>query len=196
MQLHGLLVDRLDVPMAIQIGKTIGVVSDQERVSDMFGGDFMRVRVEVNVSKPLCRGRMVLLEDEEEVWVPFKYEKLPNFFYWCGMVCHDDKDCDRWLSCKGSLPLNSQEFNAWLRASPFSAGRKTFCSVPGVEVFEQHHSRKEVTPEGPNRISTSSPSSSSHTVNNGGSTEGGGTNLESPSLVVQDSNINISLNHA
>lgn len=134
-QLHGLPIDRLDIPMTIQIGKTLGMVSKLEREMDMIGGDFLQVRVEVDVSKPLCCGRKVVLDDEEEVWVSFKYEKLPNFCYWCGMVCHDDKDCDRWLSSKGSLPLNSQEFGAWMRANPFNARRKTFCSVPGVEVF-------------------------------------------------------------
>lgn len=194
-QLHGLPIDRLDIPTAIQIGKTIGMVSELEWETDMISGDFLRVRVEVDVSRPLCRGRKVVLNDEEEVWISFKYEKLPNFCFWCGMVCHDDKDCDRWLSSEGSLPLNSQEFGAWMRANPFSARRKTFCSVPGVEVFEQHHSRKEVTPEEPVEATTS-PSLSSHTANDGDSTEGRGTNLGNLVSVVTDSDINASLNHA
>ena len=106
-QLHGLLVNRLDIPMAIQIGKTNGVVSCHRREAEMIAGDFLRIRVKVDVSKPLCRGRKVVLDNEKEVWVAFRYEKLPNFCYWCGMVCHDDKDCDLWLSSKGSLPLES-----------------------------------------------------------------------------------------
>lgn len=134
-QLHGLPVNRLDIPMAIQIGKSIGVVSCHGCEVEMIVGDFLRVRVEVDVSKPLYRGRRVVLDNDEEVWVSFCYEKLPNFCYWCGMVCHDDNDCDIWLSSKGTLSIESQEFGAWMRASPFNLSQKTFCSVPGLEVF-------------------------------------------------------------
>ena len=106
-QLHGLPVDRLDIPTAIQIGKTIGATLSFRCEAEMIAGDFLRIRVEVDVLKPLCRGRKVVLDNEKEVSVAFRYEKLPNFCYWCGMVCHDDKDCDLWLSSKGSLPLES-----------------------------------------------------------------------------------------
>ena len=66
-QLHGLPVNRLDIPMTIQIGKTIGEVSCHGREAEMLAGDFLRVRVEVDVSKSLCRGRRVVLDDDEEV---------------------------------------------------------------------------------------------------------------------------------
>ncbi|KAF3971158.1 hypothetical protein CMV_005209 [Castanea mollissima] len=66
-QLHGLPMNRLDIPTAIQIGKTIGAVSCHHREAEMIVGDFLRVRVEVDVSKSLCRGRPVVLDDDEEV---------------------------------------------------------------------------------------------------------------------------------
>ena len=140
--------DRLDFPMAIQIGKTIGAVSCHGHEAETIAWDFLRVRVEVDVSKPLCRGRRVVLDDDEEVWVSFSYAKLLNFCYWCGMVCHDNKDSDIWLSSKGTLLIESQEFGAWMRASPFNLGRKTFCFVPRLEVFlakgpVQEHSEEE-----------------------------------------------------
>ena len=53
-QLHGLLVNKLDIPTAKKIGKTIGVLSQSGREAEMIAGDFLRVRVEVDVSKPLC----------------------------------------------------------------------------------------------------------------------------------------------
>ena len=79
-----------------------------------------------------------MLDDDEEVLVSFIYEKLPNICYWCGMVCHDDKDCDIWLSSKGSLSIEPQEFGAWMRASPFNLGRKTFCSILGKHHLGHH----------------------------------------------------------
>lgn len=38
------------------------------------GGSFMRIKVVVNITLPLCRGRVVTLELGERTWVRFKYE--------------------------------------------------------------------------------------------------------------------------
>ena len=63
----------------------------------------MRVRVLIDITKPLCRGRKVTLEDGTTHWVSFKYEQLPNFCYWCGKLTHGDKDCPLWLANTTSL---------------------------------------------------------------------------------------------
>ena len=44
----------------------------------------MRVRVSIDVTLPLCRGRLISFEngDKGEGWVSFKYERLPNICYW------------------------------------------------------------------------------------------------------------------
>ena len=34
----------------------------------------MRIRVNIDVTKPLCRGRKIVLQNREESWVSFKYE--------------------------------------------------------------------------------------------------------------------------
>ena len=57
---------------------------------------------------------------------------MPNFCYWCGMVSHDVKECSVWLSSKGSLTLDQQEYSPWLRADPFLVGRKSFMFVSGT----------------------------------------------------------------
>lgn len=102
-QLHGLLVNMLTTETAIELGEKIGVVLSTDHSNEMIGGDFNWVCVEINVSKPHCRGHRVVLNDKEEVWVSLKYEKLPNFCYWCGKVSHIDKKCDKWLSSEGTL---------------------------------------------------------------------------------------------
>lgn len=47
------------------------------------------------------------------------------------MVSHDAKECSVWLSSKGSLSLDQQEYGSWLQADPFSVGKKSFMFVPG-----------------------------------------------------------------
>lgn len=79
---------------AIEIGETIGTISPSEHPKEMVRGDFLRVRMEVDVSKPLCRGRKIAINTNNIIWISFNYEKLPNFCYWCGKVSHADKECD------------------------------------------------------------------------------------------------------
>ena len=123
---------RLNEKNANGISETLGAVSKAFHAGELIGGNFLRVRVGVNVSQPLNRGRKVLLGTDEEVWASFKYEKMPNFCYWCGMVSHDAKECSIWLASKASLPLDQQEYGSWLRADPFSVGKKSFLFIPGL----------------------------------------------------------------
>ena len=122
----------MDPETAIEIGETLGKVSVAENTKEMVGGTFLRVRVEVDVSNSLCRGRKVAINEESEIWVSFKYEKLPNFCYWCGMVSHADKECDVWLSSKGKLRQDQQGYGNWLRALPFNPRRTTVTTVAGM----------------------------------------------------------------
>ena len=124
MQFHGLPIDQLTDENAVLIGNTVGNVIHSQVKEELIGGDFLWIRVNVETTKPLCRGRKVLLETGKEIWVSFKYEKIPNFCYWCGFVSYDDKDCNRWLASKGTLDITKQEYGAWLRAPPFNHGKK------------------------------------------------------------------------
>ena len=58
---------------------TMGAVEE-----DYESSHFVRVRVRIDITKPLCRGRKIGLSNGEEGWVSFKYEHLSNLCYWCG----------------------------------------------------------------------------------------------------------------
>lgn len=55
---------------------------------------FMRVRVNVQIDKPLRRGGYVKNTEGERFWITFKYERLPTFCFICGRMGHDDKHCE------------------------------------------------------------------------------------------------------
>ena len=131
-QMHGLPLSMLDPEIAIEIGETIGTVIPSVHAKEMVGGDFLRVRVEIDVSNPICRGRKIALTADEFIWVAFKYEKLPNFCYWCGRVSHADKECEIWLASKGKLTQDQQEYGAWLRALPHNPGKISVTTVSGI----------------------------------------------------------------
>ena len=56
-------------------------------------GTCLRVWVAIDVTWKLIRGRKINFEEGEARWVHFKYERLPNLYYRCGLLEHDLKDC-------------------------------------------------------------------------------------------------------
>ena len=57
-----------------EVQKSVGAVTDE-------GGHFIRVQVMIDITLPLCQGRVITLENGLNHWVRFKYERLPNL---CG----------------------------------------------------------------------------------------------------------------
>lgn len=85
------------------LGETLGVVTVPRDTSEMKGVNLMRVRVAVDVTKPLRRGRVITWDQGRERWALFMYKRLPKICYWCGHLSHDNKECQVWLSSKGDL---------------------------------------------------------------------------------------------
>ena len=94
----------------------------------------MRVRVLIDITQPLCQGRVICLEDDKELWVSFKYERLPNLCYWGGRLTHNDRDCELWLDSEGTLEEADKKYGSWIRAQPFVNSRKAVVTVPRFHV--------------------------------------------------------------
>ncbi len=91
------------------LGKVLGLVEQVAESEEARGCEgCMRIRIKMDISKPLCRGRKARLSARNETWIAFRYERLPNFCYWCGMLMHGDRDCDKWLWSKGALQREDQ----------------------------------------------------------------------------------------
>ncbi|GMN22624.1 hypothetical protein TIFTF001_051230, partial [Ficus carica] len=73
------------------IGKFLDVDTDR---NGRCPGMFMRLRVQIDVSKPLRRGAMVQLGcNGAKVWTSFKYERVPDFCFGCGRIGHGRLEC-------------------------------------------------------------------------------------------------------
>lgn len=132
-QIHGLPFSFMTTEVSLSIGETLGAVSIPKDTSELRGGNFMHIRVVVDITKPLCRGRCVTWDKDSEGWVSFKYKRLPNICYWCGQLCHDDKDCVMWLQSKGTLVADERQFGLWIRAAQYNPSRKTVVEVQGYD---------------------------------------------------------------
>ncbi|KAE8658505.1 hypothetical protein F3Y22_tig00116971pilonHSYRG00674 [Hibiscus syriacus] len=77
--------------MGMALGGSIGTVIAVDMRPVDVGGDFLRVRVEINITKPLRR--CVLLGSGKPRACPLKFERLPSFCYKFGIIGHSTSVC-------------------------------------------------------------------------------------------------------
>ncbi|KAK7840922.1 hypothetical protein CFP56_016124 [Quercus suber] len=93
-QIWGAPLDMASPQVAREVGNRIGRVEEvegQRRQDDL--NYFMRVKVAMPTGKPLRRGGFIAGSDGVRSWVTFKYERLPLFCHYCGLLGHDVKHC-------------------------------------------------------------------------------------------------------
>ncbi|XP_030949448.1 uncharacterized protein LOC115973328 [Quercus lobata] len=82
--------------IGLAIGAKLGEVLEIDvQESGVHWGTCLRVKVHLDVTKRLLRGKKITMEGGESRWVNFKYERLPNFCYQCGLLNHTLKECPK-----------------------------------------------------------------------------------------------------
>jgi hypothetical protein len=165
-QIHGLPLRNLSSEVAMDLGASLGQVEPYSMAGDERSGENNpRVRVRLDITKPLCRGRKVQLGKGKLGWLTFKYERLPNFCYVCGLLTHGEKDCGMRMKTRGDDPHAPPQYGPWLRAEPEKFQRKSFVTVEGRRnpfkpvhpQPEKRHSSETAPPHNtrpPNEITT------------------------------------------
>ncbi|KAL5740754.1 hypothetical protein ACOSQ2_029934 [Xanthoceras sorbifolium] len=115
-QLHNLPLVCMGKEVGLYLGGKIGKVLE---VDTGDGGDcagkFIRLRVLLEVDKPLKRGlRVALGEGEELTSVLSCYERLPNFCYYCGKIGHMVRECP--VKVGGLVDISGDKFGPWMKA--------------------------------------------------------------------------------
>ncbi|KAG5544352.1 hypothetical protein RHGRI_016938 [Rhododendron griersonianum] len=112
-QVHGLPLGFLNSKAGMVIAKSIGdVIAVEEPGEKGRLANFMRVRIWVDISKPLKKGFFLRKAKEKDSWVRFRYERLSDFCYGCGMVGHVANECKD----KRSFDAKTWDFDGSLRA--------------------------------------------------------------------------------
>lgn len=143
-QVHDIPIRFLNRGVAKDLCEAIGKVNKSMDNSEVEGGEFMQVRVEVDVNLPPCCGRVISLDEGSESWESFKYERSPNLCYWCGCLNHSNKDCELWINSNGSLSTEDQEYGPWIRAPANPIFKKNVIIVPGFYEARKKDKRKAV----------------------------------------------------
>ena len=63
-------------------------------------GKHLTVKVTINVTQPLKRGKVLSVAGQDKVLATFKYERLPDFCYVCGRLDHLEDDCNEVVRLK------------------------------------------------------------------------------------------------
>ncbi|KAE9445306.1 hypothetical protein C3L33_22796, partial [Rhododendron williamsianum] len=93
-QIHGLPLGFLNVKTGSAIAKSFGDVIAVEDPGERGRlANYLRIRVWLDVSKPLKKGFFLRRPKEDDLWVKFKYERLSDFCYGCGKISHTVNDC-------------------------------------------------------------------------------------------------------
>ncbi|XP_042962426.1 uncharacterized protein LOC122296689 [Carya illinoinensis] len=111
-QAHNLPFVGMNRQLGERIGEAIGKVHTVEVDDQGHGwGSFLRIKVDVDVTKPLVHGRMVNLGGKQSR-SHFKYERLPNFCFKCGLLKHVNGKCPNF----GLTNQSQDQYRQWMRA--------------------------------------------------------------------------------
>ncbi|MBA0786569.1 hypothetical protein Gotri_026561 [Gossypium trilobum] len=112
------------------IGVTFGGVLRSE-----ISGEFCRLRIKLNVQKPLRRGIFVSTGNGNKCWIPFKYEKLPTFCFGCGRLGHGLQECTE-ITPAGEIRIREDP--------PFSLALKVELNLVGKEGLKLNAQSKKL----------------------------------------------------
>lgn len=115
-QIHNLPVGYMSEVVGKQLGNFFGSFLEYDaRNNSSIWREYMRLKVRIDVRKPLKRKKKIVKKDKSEVMVVCKYEKLGDFCFICGLVSHTERFCKKKL--EADVPV-VKEWGQWLRAAP------------------------------------------------------------------------------
>ncbi|TXG69525.1 hypothetical protein EZV62_004460 [Acer yangbiense] len=99
--------------LADQLGEVVEIPSKSREC----WGKYMRVKVRIDISKPLKQWlRFKPGATDEIIMVGLKYERLPDFCFACGRIGHGIKECLDKVARQEALDGSPTKYGSWLKA--------------------------------------------------------------------------------
>ncbi|TXG47851.1 hypothetical protein EZV62_027145 [Acer yangbiense] len=112
-------------------------------------GRFLRVKVRIDIDKPLKRFLKLEVDESERVVVaPLIYKRLPEFCFACGKIGHNLKECPDDEARIEALEGTSTKFGAWMRAPGLEMGKSKNQKQMGKSSSEQDGGKSTSTSDG------------------------------------------------
>lgn len=87
-------------------------------VGEVEWGEYMRVCVKLNITKPLVRKKRFTIWGLEPVWISFTYKHLLDFCFYYGIIGHGHKYYTLWTTRRKHGKEDSLPYGMWLRVQP------------------------------------------------------------------------------
>ncbi|KAI9160702.1 hypothetical protein LWI28_010824 [Acer negundo] len=115
-QIHNLPLMCMNTRMAKYLAEQIGSVVELPADSRECWGRFLRVKVKIDISKPLKRCVRLSADGSREVTTAILlYERLPDFCYACCLIGHGLRDCPNDDARLEALEGEATKYGSWLR---------------------------------------------------------------------------------
>lgn len=115
LQIHDLPLGFMNEKVGKQLGDFFGEFSQyDEKNSASIWREYMRVKIRIDVRKPLKRKKRITRKNGQDFVVHCKYERLGDFCFRCGLVTHTERFCRRTIDRKEEE--GNREWGGWLRA--------------------------------------------------------------------------------
>ncbi|KAL2895390.1 Intracisternal A-particle Gag-related polyprotein [Bienertia sinuspersici] len=85
---------------------------------------YIRMKVTIDIRKPLRRGLKIATGKNTSKWVDIEYERVGEFCYFCDRLGHIDRDCSFNVGEEGKTNEIVYRYGPWMRASPLKRSKK------------------------------------------------------------------------
>ncbi|KAL0444993.1 UNVERIFIED_CONTAM: hypothetical protein Slati_2222000 [Sesamum latifolium] len=158
-RIHGLPLGKMTKEIAGFIGSKIGCLREVDQYKGPASwGSFMRIRVAIDVSKPLTRALKIRTVLGDEQLLTFTYERLPNFCYLCGQLGHIKQWCESRFHKDFVEPGENTPFGPWLRTVPPAGLRSRLPLQPNSQSQSQAQPLRPRLPYPPLPLLSACPS--------------------------------------
>lgn len=116
-QIHDLPMGFMTETVGKQLGNFFGEFLEYDvKNNTSIWRECMRLRIKLDVRKPLKRKKKIVKKDGKEFTVTCKYERLGEFCFLCGLVSHSERFCRRFIDKRRTE--GEKEWGRWLKAPP------------------------------------------------------------------------------
>ncbi|PPD67275.1 hypothetical protein GOBAR_DD35844 [Gossypium barbadense] len=127
----------MDRDMALEVGNAIGeVLAIDWRDGDGGWTEYMRIRINIDINKPLRRVVHYIDHEGEEFVFAIRYEKLPRFCYICGLIGHTTQKCKEQMINNESQD-NIFQYGNWLKVPVRVINQNNGLLRNGIEMIKE-----------------------------------------------------------
>ncbi|KAG8495532.1 hypothetical protein CXB51_013393 [Gossypium anomalum] len=135
LRIYNIRLEYMERQTAIDIGNALGelVAIDWK---DKNGGwtEFLMLKIKINISKPVRSVVKFVGNDRIEIICALKYERLPNFCYYCSLIGHTLQKCKSKERDSDCNVLNLQ-YGGWLRVNLAASIEGRGIGRNGIEIM-------------------------------------------------------------